>query len=138
MRTRIYEGDSVIKLKELLDNCAVDYFLLEYEYGGLLWKGDENKFLLPYTSKTAISNGFLGLFKKYKYEVDTRKLIEQYLSGEPCDFYGKGDIEVARDLYKAIKFVRVLGGEIELSVREFAVVRDIIIWKESGNGRFIK
>ena len=138
MRTRIYEGDSVIKLKELLDNCAVDYFLLEYEYGGLLWKGDENKFLLPYTSKTAISNGFLGLFNKYKYEVDTVALIQQYLSGEPCDFYGKGDIEVVRDLYKAIKFVRILGGEIELSTREFAVVRDIIIWKESGNGRFTK
>lgn len=138
MRTRIYDGESAIELKELLDNCAVDYFLLEYEYGRLLWKGDENKFLLPYTSKTAISNGFLGLFKRYKYEADTVALIEQHLSGEPCEFYGKGDIEVVRDLYKAIKFIRILGGEIELSIREFAVVRDIIIWKDKGNGRFIK
>ena len=86
---------------------------------------------------TYIENG-VSTKPIYKYEVDTVALIEQYLSGEPCEFYGKGDIEIVRDLYKAIKFVRILGGEIELSVREFAVVRDIIIWKESGNGRFIE
>lgn len=137
MKTRVFKGESVDKLKQLLDTYACTYFLLEYEFGGLLAYDCNNDFMLPYLSRELISTSWFGLVKHYKHEVDTNKLIEQYLSGEPCEFYGKRDIEVVRDLYKAIRFINVTGGEIELNTREFAVVRDIIIWSEAGNSRFI-
>ena len=137
MKTRVFKGESVDKLKQLLDTYACSYFLLEYEFGGLLSYDCNNNFMLPYLSRELISTSWFGLVKHYKHEVDTNKLIEQYLSGELCEFYGKRDIEVVRDLYKSIKFINVTGGEIELNTREFAVVRDIIIWSEAGNGRFI-
>lgn len=136
MRTKIYKGEEVNKLKELLDKNAVDYFFLEYNFGGLMYDDWDGGFALPYTSRELISSGFLGMNKKYKYEVDTVKLIKEYLSGEPCKFYGKRDIDIIRDIYKAIAVIEAIGGELELNIREFSVVRDIIVWKESGNGRF--
>lgn len=137
MKTRLFKGESADKLKQLLDTYACTYFLLEYEFGGLMYDDWEGCFMLPYLSRELIGTSWFGLVKHYKHEVDTNKLIEQYLSGEPCEFYGKRDIGIVRDLYKAIKFINVTGGEIELSTREFAVVRDIIVWSETGNGRFI-
>lgn len=137
MKTRVFKGESVDKLKKLLDTCACTYFLLEYEFGGLLSYDCNNDFMLPYLSREIVSTSWFGLVKHYKHEVDIIKLVNQYLSGEPCDFYGKRDIEIIRNLYKAIKFISLTRGEIELSIREFAVVRDIIIWSEEGNGRFI-
>lgn len=136
MRTKIYKGEEVTKLKELLDKNTVDYFFLEYNYGGLMYDVWDGGFALPYTSRELISSGFLGMNKKYKYEVDTVKLIREYLSGEPCNFYGRRDIDIIRDIYKAIAVIEAIGGELELNIREFSVVRDIIVWKDKGNGKF--
>lgn len=132
MKTKVFKGESIDKLKKLLDTYADNYFISEYEFGGLMYDDWEGGFMLPYLSREVVSTSWFGLVKHYKHEVDINKWVNQYLSGEPCNFSGRRDIEVIRNLYKAIKFVNMIGGEIELSTKEFAVVRDIIIWGEEG------
>lgn len=129
MKVKIYEGESLGLLKELLHLYAVDYFCDNYEFGGLMWDDWEGGFMLPYQSKEVISTSFFGMFKKYKYNVDTWNIVAGYLNGRNTDVSGYRLLETTRGIIRAITVAENLGGSIELNLNEISIVEDIIRYK---------
>lgn len=132
MRVNLYSNSQKEKLKVLLDEWAVPYFLSNFKYGGFMYEDFEGNFLLPYKDKAVESTSFFGLIKKYEYQVENLEHhIKDYIKSNECCFYGNSQLETVRRVFQAIDVIDGIGGELQISEEEIEVIARIEKFKNT-------
>ena len=118
------KGSDLNTVRDSLLRNAVDYFKLNFKYGGFMYENFERDFLLPYTSKVVIKNRLLS--KEWEYEVDLDSLLHDYIFKGDSSYFGCRQLETARDIWVAVCLAQDLGGELWLNTKEVTLLHDIM------------
>ena len=120
----VIKGSGLEAVKEKFLNNAVDYFKNNYKYGGFMYENFELEFLLPYSSKRLIKTH--KFFKEWEYTVDLDSLLFDYIFKKDESYFGKRDLETAKNIWVSICMAQDTGGELILDTKEITLLDDII------------